>query len=134
MLRSFEDKSRHDSLVRMMAKYYDSLGYTAIRADIDGYATPPAIWWKNRPQEQKIPDLTCYKNDSNRTLLILEAETGPSLSTTHIEEEWRLFEASARQNNGEFHVVVPNKEYSEIARKLANELGITVNKIWWPKE
>lgn len=142
MTRSFEDKVRHDSLVKMMVKYFGSLGYTAITADIDGYPTPNATWWKNKPQEQRIPDLTCYKNDPSRTLIILEAETCPTLTTEHTKEQWKLFSAHAKQNNGEFHVVVP-KECSvagspisgqELVERIASELGITIDKIWWPKD
>lgn len=142
MPRSFEDKSRHDSLIRMMVKYFGSLGYTAITADIDGYPTPNATWWKNKPQEQRIPDLTCYKNDPSRTLIILEAETCSSLTIEHTKEQWELFSAHAKQNNGEFHVVVP-KECSEagspisgqgLVEKIASESGISIDKIWWPKD
>ena len=139
-MRTFEDKGNHDALVRMMAKYFSSLGYTGIKADLEGYSSPDAIWWKNRPQEQKIPDLTCFKNDDKRTLLILEAETCPTLTTEHTAEQWKLFQANAKHNNGEFHVVVPrtcffgNKpiEGNELAKKVADQLGITIDMIWRP--
>ena len=139
-MRTFEDKGSHDALVRMMANYFNSLGYTGIKADLEGYPTPSAVWWTSKPQEQKIPDLTCFKNDAKRTLIILEGETCPTLTTEHTAEQWKLFQAHAKHNNGEFHVVVPrtcllgNKsiEGNELAKKVADQLGITIDMIWRP--
>ena len=121
-----------------MATYFSGLGYTAIKADIEGYSTPDAIWWTNKPQEQKIPDLTCFKNDAEKTFIILEAETCSSLSTDHTQDQWKLFSSSAKKNNGEFHVVVPKvcgeDEGKLLVEKLAEQIGVTVDSIWWPKE
>ena len=139
MERTFEDRVNHDYLVRMMAKHFASLGYTRIRADIDGYLTPDAIWWTNRPNEKKVPDLTCYKNDPNKTKIVLEAETCSSLKSEHTREQWELFRANASQNNGEFHVVVPRQcpesglTGRELAKQLAVELNIALDNIWTPK-
>src|SRR4030042_1618705 len=141
MMRTFEDKDTHDSLVRMMAIHFNNLGYTAIKADIEGYPNPDAIWWTNKPQEQRIPDLTCYKNDPNRTFIVLEAETCHSLTGEHTTEQWKLFHASATHNKGEFHVVVPKTCYVQnnpiegetLAKRLAQQIGIIINQLWWPK-
>jgi hypothetical protein len=140
-MRTFEDKVRHDSLVKMMAQYFSSLGYTAVKADIEGYSTPLEIYWINKPQERRIPDMTCNKNDPKNTLIILEAETCESLTIEHTKEQWKLFASHAKNNNGEFHVVVPNQcTYQSnlvtgefLAKKVASEIGIVIDHIWWPK-
>lgn len=139
MSKSFNEQTEHDSLVKMMARYFATLGYLNIRADIEGHRKPESIYWKNRPNVKYIPDLTCNKNDEGKTYVILEAETCDSLTdTAHTAEQWKLFSARARRLKGEFHVVVPRicgeLSGSDRAQELADNLEIKITTIWMPSE
>lgn len=139
MTRNFAQQTEHDSLVKMMARHFASLGYLNIRADIDGYDRPESVYWKNTPNVKHIPDLTCNNNNEARTSIILEAETCDSLGNdAHTAEQWNLFSAHALSLKGEFHVVVPRicAELSgyDRAQELADTLEIKITTIWIPSE
>lgn len=130
------EQMAHDSLIRMMVKYFERLGYTEIRAEIPGYSPPEEIYWTNRPGQRYRPDLTCRMNNATRTLIILEAETCNSLTGTHTTEQFRIFSAHARNNSGEFHVVVPRvcryETGEECTRRFATSINVRIDRIWWP--
>lgn len=129
--RNAELQGRHDNLVRALAKHYGSLGYIGIRADITDYPqTPQGIYWESAPQKKYIPDVMCFKKDTNNTEIVAEAETCDTLETAHTLEQWRLFSAHARNKKGEFHVIVPQSCKDE-AQAVASKNGITVDKFWW---
>jgi hypothetical protein len=129
--RSTENQQTHDNLVRALAKHYSSLGYIGIRADIPEYTqTPSGIYWNSAPDKKYIPDIVCFMNDANKTMIIAEAETCDSLDTMHTLDQWKLFSANAKQRNGEFHVITPQL-CKDKAHQSASTNGITVNKFWW---
>lgn len=129
--RTPEIQTAHDNLVRLLAKHYSSLGYKGIRMDVPGSTeTPSGIYWNATPEQKYIPDITCFKNDISNTLIIAEAETCDTLRSDHTKEQWKLFAAHAKNNNGEFHVIIP-LICKEIAQSVATELGITVHHFWW---
>jgi len=137
--RTYEQQSAHDSLVRMMAAYFSTLGYSALRADLNGYPRPTKIWWTGRESEAHIPDLTCFKNDPQQTPIILEAETCESVGLEHTRQQWLLFSAHARAIKGEFHVVVPRICYrgtqpvtgQALVEEYGRAWGLTFGGIWW---
>lgn len=129
--RTSENQTAHDNLVRLLAKHYSSLGYKGIRMDVPGSTeTPSGIYWNATPEQKYIPDITCFKNDVANTLIIAEAESCDTLRSSHTQEQWRLFAAHARSNNGEFHVITP-QSCREEAQAVARELSIVVNHFWW---
>ena len=138
MRRLAVEQTEHDELVRMMANYFKSLGYTEIRADIPEYETPAEIHWTNQPQQRYRPDLTCRMNDTARTLIILEAEICNSLTGEHTTQQFRIFRANATQNRGQFHVVVPRvcgtESGNDRATRFCNRIEIRVDHIWWPSQ
>ncbi len=138
--RAYEQQGVHDSLVRMMAAHFATLGYLAIHADIQGYGRPAKIYWTGKEHEAYIPDLTCQKNDLQRTPIILEAETCGSLHLEHTKQQWTLFNAHALGNNGAFHVVVPrlcesggqNVSGTDLVKQVASAWNVTVHEVWVP--
>ncbi len=128
--RSLENQNSHDSLVRSLVKHYSSLGYKGIRADIPGSTeTPTSVYWKSKPENKYIPDITCFKNDPANTAVITEAETCETLRNPHTAEQWKLFAAHAKNVKGEFHVITP-KICAEVAKAVAQELSIGVTTFW----
>jgi hypothetical protein len=126
--------SEHDQLVLMMARYFQQLGYTDIKADIPGWSQPLYIYWSNNPTLRYIPDLTCL--DSNGVLVILEAETCSTLNDNHTQEQFRIFRAHATNNKGRFEVVIPRNCSGSDARALINNSailwGVTIDNVWTP--
>jgi len=129
--RTLPNQTAHDDLVRLLAKHYSSLGYKGIRADIPGSTeTPAGIYWSSTPDQKYIPDIVCFKNDISNTLIVAEAETCDTLRSSHTQEQWKLFSAHAKHNNGEFHVIIP-QACKEEASTVAREWNIVVNHFWW---
>ena len=129
--RTRTESTEHKQLVKMMVNHFSNQGYTNIRADIDGYTRPEPIG--DGHGRTYIPDLTCNKNDRNRSRIVLEAETCGTIDDGHTAGQWRAF-ARAR---GEFHLVVPKTCGREPGRTKAQRqlraLGITADEIWTPK-
>ncbi len=125
-----------------MATYFQTLGYTALFADLAGYSEPGLIWWTGKEHDAYKPDLTCTKNDGRGTPIILEAETCETLFIDHTMQQWKLFSARAKQIGGEFHVVVPkhcvrNQQWVTglaLVSEAEAQWGITVHHKWWPNE
>lgn len=129
--RTQENQNLHDDLVRKLAKHYSSLGYIGVRTDLPGATeTPGSIYWEKKPDTKYIPDITCYKNNPEGTLIIAEVETCDTLSTDHTKEQWKIFFAHAKSKGGEFHIMTP-KSCVEKAKSVAQELSITVHNYWW---
>jgi len=63
--RSSDESKEHRDLITMMINYYQSNGYTNIKADLDGCSQPDQI-------NGHIPDATVMKNNIQT---ILEAES-----------------------------------------------------------
>ena len=129
--RELAESREHRSLIRMMLNYFRNQGYTNLRADLESQTPPEQIG-------DRIPDLTCNKNDFGRTFIILEAETCSTISHEHTEEQWKAFYRKAREVEGEFHLVVPRNCDDDSGRSLArqrlSELEITADHIWTPSE
>ena len=126
--------SEHDQLVLMMAKYFQSLGYTEIKADLPGWTRPNPIWWTKAENRKFIPDLTC--KDSQGKTIILEAETCSSFNQQHTHDQFQIFRAHASNLKGRFEVVVPKycaeKEGRQLIQQLAREWGFQLDNIWTP--
>jgi hypothetical protein len=140
--RTYEEQSAHDSLVRMMVNYYSTQGCVNIRADLENFSRPVAIYWKRREQERFIPDVTCQKNDLKKTQIILEAETCESLGSDHTRQQFELYSAHAAQFGKEFHVAVPRLcslggnivTGQSLVQRHAAAWRVTIHKIWWPSQ
>ncbi len=130
MTRTSAESKEHIQLIEMMANHFKSLGCTDIKADLDGYSRPDSI-------NGYIPDLTCYKNGVNRSLIILEAETCSSIFDQHTERQWTAFYNRSRTTGSEFHIVVPKTCNTSSSRESVKErlrqLGISANEIWTPR-
>lgn len=131
MTREPAESREHKSLVRMMLNYFRNQGYTNLKADLEGETSPEQI-------DDHIPDLTCNKNDLERTFIVLEAETCGTIFDEHTEAQWKTFYRKAREVEGEFHLVVPRACNDDSGRTLARQrltqLGITAHTIWIPSE
>jgi hypothetical protein len=125
MQRMLQESKEHQDLVNMMARHFASLGYRNIRADLPGMVAPEVILGT---KQNHIPDLTA---DKNGTRIILEAETGGTISGDHTASQWSLFSDAAKKAGGEFHVVVPKRYRSSAERRLA-DLGLKADNIWTP--
>lgn len=129
--RTLTESEEHRSLIRMMLNYFRRQGYINLKADLVGENTPD-------PVGEHIPDLTCNKNDPNRTFIILEAETCATISDEHTDSQWRTFYREARRLGGEFHLTVPRmceQTFGDtLARQRLRELGISADHIWHPRE
>jgi hypothetical protein len=126
--------SEHDQLILMMARYFNQLGYTDIKADIPGWTKPDYIYWTNNPNNWYYPDLTCL--DKSGISIILEAETCNTLNDEHTKEQFEIFRARANKINGRFEVVVPRicneSNGRDLIQKIANSWGIRLDNIWTP--
>jgi hypothetical protein len=120
-------KAKANRFYPWFLNHFRNQGYSEFKADLEGYDQPDEI-------SGYIPDLTCRKNDSKRTLILLEAETCNTIFEAHTEKQWTAFYNYAKQFDGEFHVVVPKTCDSKPGRDLANErlkqLRIFATK-WW---
>ena len=114
-----------------MLNYFRKQGYANLRADLENETPPEQIG-------DHIPDLTCNKNDYKETFIVLEAETCDLIFDEHTEGQWKAFYGKAKEVGGEFHLVVPRKCNDDSGRDLAKQrlqqLGITADQIWVPKE
>lgn len=132
--RNPSESQEHANLIKMMATYFQNQGFTDIRADLPGYTQPDLIRGTRGDHQ---PDLTCRRNDVARRLIILEAETGSTVSDAHTDSQWTLFADAARQTGGEFHVVVPKvvagRSGHEAAKERARQLGIALSQTWTPR-
>lgn len=127
--RTPTESQEHKNLVEMMFNYFVKQGYTNLKADLEGKTQPDQIG-------KHIPDLTCNKNDTKKTFIILEAETCSTISDEHTESQWKTFYNKAKEIDGEFHIVVPktcnNSSGRTLAEQRLKELGISADTIWTP--
>lgn len=130
--RKETSQQEHDNLVRMMVRHFDDLGYTNIKADLEGCELKPD------EIDGHIPDLICNKNDTYGTKIILEAETCETISDDHTEDQWTSFRDAADEEGGEFHIVIPricdSSSGREKVKERLEELEIEADEIWTPKE
>lgn len=118
-------QSDHDKMVKLVADWLTANNYKSIKADITGYDSPDKIKWSGNPSGH-IPDNTALNSDSKP--FIFEVETHDSIDDQHTEDQWKLFSAHAKNNNGEFYVVVPNNSRSA-AENRVKSLNITAS-VW----
>ena len=98
------NQSEHDILVAQLVSHLESKGFDKIKADIRGYIQPSRFWWKNNPDEKFKPDVTA--EDSSGVYYIFEVETSDTITGEHSENQWKLFSAHAKKNNGVFVIYV----------------------------
>jgi hypothetical protein len=126
--------SEHDQLILMMARYFQQLGYTDIKADIPGWIKPDFVYWTNDPNNKFYPDLTCF--DTAGVFIILEAETCSTISDQHTHDQFNIFRAHATNKNGRFEVVIPRTcvggDSRELLNKAINSWSIKLDNIWTP--
>ncbi len=123
------EEKEHDKLIVKMIGHFQGLGYSNIKADLQGYTRPAAVYWNGKTF---IADITCKKNNSRGTPILLEGETASTIDHQHTSNQWMAFHSEARRLLGEFHIVVPSG-CREAARKRLRVLGITADEIWTAK-
>jgi len=123
MTRPRKSQADHDRMVREAARFLEEKGYRDIRADHEGFPVPEAIVWRKTGQG-KVPDLTAMGS----SFVVVEVETEDTIEDPQAATEWKLFAEHARENHGEFFLVVPEGHLAEGWRRL-KLLGIEGN-VW----
>ena len=126
MQRNQSESIQHIDLIKMMVSHFRSRGYRNIKADVAGMTRPDVIYGTKK---NHVPDLTAQRNG---VAVILEAETSGSINDGHTASQWSLFADAARNDGGEFHVVVP-KGYRNYTEQRAADLSINIDTIWTPQ-
>ena len=114
----------HDRMVQSVVNYIKEQGHFDIRADLKRFNTPALIYWETTGKGY-IPDVT----SKNIRSYIFEVETDDSIDNLHVENEWRLFWAHAKQTSKAFIVVVPEGS-EQRAWQRAMDLGIDLDNVW----
>jgi len=118
--RTVQAQTEHDRVVRALVNLAKSKEYTGIQADHigGGYTQPDVIYWEGQEKSGHIPDI-----QTSNPKAIIEVETAESLKSQHSFEQWKLFDAFAKQWEHAFYLGVPLG--SEQAAKVAlASLGI----------
>lgn len=126
MQRNPSESKQHVDLITMMVSHFRGQGYQNIKADVAGMTCPDVICGTKK---NHIPDLTAQKNGVS---VILEAETSGSIHDSHTASQWSLFADAAKNDGGEFHVVVPKGARNDAAQRAAS-LSISIDTIWTPQ-
>lgn len=119
---------QHDDFIRRMIQEFQKSGYLNIKADLPK--------WKDKPNRyyDQLPDLTCNKNDSQRTLIIVEAETCGTISSEQAEYQFYAFSNSVKtQKAGEFRLIIPKvcdgKSGEDLVKNRLQKLGIDLHLV-----
>lgn len=123
--RGPQSQVKHDQLVYILARHFQSLGYVDVKADHKDYQTPNLITLDGISH---IPDITCYKSENGvLKFIVAEAETCDTMpkENPHTQEQWQAFNQYVGKIGGEFHVIVPEECYAEAA-----QWG-SFTKSWW---
>ena len=115
----------HDRLISVLVGFLEDEGYSEIKADLDGYEKPQALWWTDNPDEKVVPDVTAKKNDA---VYIYEVETKDSIARECPSEPWKLFSAWAGENDGEFRIFVEKGAETAVENRVS-ELEIKAKVI-----
>ncbi len=119
------------NLVHVMAGYFQTIGYTEIKARLQGFVSPPVL---SGTIEDHRPDLTCRQSDRKRTPVILEAVVKEDLEDKTINNRWELMASAARLYEGEFHfAILSNDQALSVEEQLRNKLrrmGLPFKRIW----
>ena len=126
MQRNPSESKQHADLIKMMVSHFTSEGYQNIKADVAGMKGPDVIYGT---KQNHVPDLTAQKNG---VTIILEAETSGSINHSHTASQWSLFADAAKNDGGEFHIVVPKGSRNDAKQRAAN-LSINIDTIWTPQ-
>lgn len=126
MQRNPSESKQHADLITMMVNHFRGQGYRNIKADVAGMTSPDII---HGTKKDHVPDLTAQKNG---VTVILEAETSMSIHDGHTASQWSLFADAAKNDGGEFHVVVPKGSRDDAAQQAAS-LSISIDTIWTPQ-
>lgn len=109
----------HNRMLVIQAVNYKKQGYTNIKVNHGGEASPPSV-------HGYTPDLSA-EYDSQTT--ICEIETHDSIQDLRTVDKWRAFDHSGCQ----FHLVIPNDDF-ELVKDIVKSNGITVDKFWHIKD
>lgn len=123
-MRSIFTQVDHDEMVRNAVNFLRNNGYTNIKAHLSGFDTPSLIRWEGQ-YNGHIPDVEAY---GNGRLSLFEVETADTIDDQHTANQWKLFAAHAKNNNGEFWVIVPRGKKYAAEQRIIN-LGIAA-KVW----
>lgn len=112
-----QSRTKHATLIRALAKRYESEGYY-VKADHIGHpnGSPPFVGGH-------IPDVAAYSGGVLQ--IIAEAETCDTISDASTEAQWKAFSRSGYW----FDVIVP-KSCFQSAELQASIWGVNVHK-WW---
>ena len=115
---SERSRTQHNTLIRALAKKYESQGYR-VQADHIGHPNgrPPEI-------QGHIPDVAAWSG--NALQIVAEAETCDTISDSDTRDQWTAFSTSRYQ----FDVIVPKSCLQE-AQLQASIWGVSVDKWWW---
>ena len=116
----------HDRLVSQLISHIKSTGFTEVLADVHGYGQPQKIYWKNKPDEKFIPDITA--KDGSGVYHIFEVETSDTITGKHTEDQWEIFSANAKSKKGVFVIYVESGFEGEAEKQVRN-LGINA-EVW----
>lgn len=124
-----EDDRRR--LLWLMAEYFRTVGYTDIKARLEGYVPPPVL---SGTLEDHRPDFTCRQSDAGKTPIILEIVTAAKVEDPAAESRWSLLFSAAKLYNAELHFVVPkwhpNVAVDPLLRRRLARLELTPNRVW----
>jgi len=121
MTRLEKTQDDHDRMVQEAARFLQENGYRDLRASTAGFPAPEPIVWRKTGDGQ-IPDLTAVGS----SFVVVAVETEDTIEDPKAASKWQLFAEHARENRGEFFLVVPEGHLAEAWRRL-KLLGIEGN-------
>lgn len=108
-----KSQADHDRMIRDVVAFLQEKGYTEIRADLPDFQRPEEVVWRTSGRGQ-VPDVSARSD----RFIVVEVETEDTIDEPHSAEQWRLFSEHARENRGEFFVVVPKGCLQDAWRRL----------------
>lgn len=123
---------QHNDFIRRMMNEFQKKGYLNIKADLPQ--------WKDKPDRYfgELPDLTCNKDDSKRTPIIVEAETCGTISSEEAKKQFYAFSNYVKMGRNqdearEFHLIVPkicnDKSGKDLVEQRLQELKIDLHDV-----
>lgn len=118
-------------LLWLMAEYFQTLGFTELKARLPGYVPPVVL---SGTLEDHRPDLTCRQSNTSRTPTLLEVVPTNQIEDPSQEHRWTLLASAAKLYGAELHFVVPRWGIfgagdQQLKRRL-ERLEINHNRIW----
>ena len=119
MKKDNSPNSVFDQIVSSVVLHLKQQGFSAVKANANGYATPLKVKW-DEEHEGVVPDIT---GEHQGSVYVFDIETGDRINRNKAEDRWRLLSAFARRNNGKFYLIVPEKKASYV-QEVAEDLKV----------